>query len=186
MSNVYPSYRYKHISRVPCQKGPICHALAWRVGPFWQDTIDVPCYLAVLDHQQAQCWLQSCLFALQWFCVMTHRLDIIFQHASRGISKLLGALKVIIFHRWVRWNEYGPVTMIVPVSGHQVRCIHCVQMGTINKEIVFLWIKTFCIEYILWGIPTIESTFDVANMVQTTIVKNVPINDDALLNIQAC
>ena len=24
-----------------CQKGPICHAQAWRVGPFWQDTIDI-------------------------------------------------------------------------------------------------------------------------------------------------
>ena len=23
------------------QKGPICHALAWRVGPFAQDTLDV-------------------------------------------------------------------------------------------------------------------------------------------------
>ena len=23
-------------SRVSCQKGPICHASAWRVGPFWQ------------------------------------------------------------------------------------------------------------------------------------------------------
>ena len=29
------------ISRVSCQKGPICHAYAWRVGPFWQDTIDM-------------------------------------------------------------------------------------------------------------------------------------------------
>ena len=27
------------VSRVSCQKGPICHAYAWRVGPFWQDTI---------------------------------------------------------------------------------------------------------------------------------------------------
>ena len=31
--------------------------------------------------------------------------------------------------------EYGPVTMIVPASGHQVRCIPWVQMGTFNKEI---------------------------------------------------
>ena len=29
------------ISRVSCQKGPICHAWAWRVGPFRQDTIDI-------------------------------------------------------------------------------------------------------------------------------------------------
>ena len=47
-------------------------------------------------------------------------------------------------------------------------------------------IKIFCFEYILWGIPTIESTFDVANMVKTATVKDVPINNDAILNIQAC
>ena len=46
-----------------------------------------------------------------------------------------------------------------------------------------MWIKILCIEYILWGIPTIESTFDVANMVKTATVKDVPINNDALLNI---
>ena len=48
-----------------------------------------------------------------------------------------------------------------------------------------MWIKILCIEYILWGIPTIESTFDVANMVKTATVKDVPINNDALLNIEA-
>ena len=47
-------------------------------------------------------------------------------------------------------------------------------------------IKILCVEYILWGIPTIESTFDGANMVQTATVKDVLINNDALLNIQAC
>ena len=49
-----------------------------------------------------------------------------------------------------------------------------------------MWIKILCIEYILWGIPTIESTLDVANMVKTAIAKDVPMNNDALLNIQAC
>ena len=62
-----------------------------------------------------------------------------------------------------------------------------VQMGTFNKEIGFLCgLKFFFIEYILYGVPTIESTFDVANMVKTATVKDVPINNDALLNIQAC
>ena len=27
-------------SGVSCQKGPICHA-SWRVGPFWQDTLEI-------------------------------------------------------------------------------------------------------------------------------------------------
>ena len=49
-----------------------------------------------------------------------------------------------------------------------------------------MWIKILYIEYILWGMPRIESTFDVANMVKTATVKDVPINNDALLNIQAC
>ena len=48
-----------------------------------------------------------------------------------------------------------------------------------------MWIKILCIEYILWGIPIIESTFDFANMVETATVKDVPINNDALLNIRA-
>ena len=30
-----------YTSRVSCQKGPICHAEAWQVGPFWQDTLDM-------------------------------------------------------------------------------------------------------------------------------------------------
>ena len=41
-------------------------------------------------------------------------------------------------------------------------------------------------ESILWGIPTIKSTLDVANMVKAATVKDVPINNDALVNIQAC
>ena len=77
--------------------------------------------------------------------------------------------------------------MIVPASAHQVRCIPWVQMGTFNNEIgILCGLKFFCIEYILRGIPTIESTFDVANMLKTATVKDVPINNDALLNIQAC
>ena len=49
-----------------------------------------------------------------------------------------------------------------------------------------MWIEILCIEYILWEIPTIVSTFDVANMVKTVTVKDVPMNNDALLNMQAC
>ena len=49
-----------------------------------------------------------------------------------------------------------------------------------------MWIKTLCIGYILWGIHTIESTFDFANMVKTATVKDVPIKNGALRNIQAC
>ena len=31
----------KDISMVSCQKGPTCHAYAWQIGPFWQDTLDI-------------------------------------------------------------------------------------------------------------------------------------------------
>ena len=77
--------------------------------------------------------------------------------------------------------------MIVPASGHQVRCIPLVEMGTFNKEIGFLcWLSFFALNIFLWGIPTVEFIFDVANMVKTATVKDVPINNDALLNIRAC
>ena len=49
-----------------------------------------------------------------------------------------------------------------------------------------MWIKILCIEYILWGVPIIESTIHVANMVKTATLKDVSMNNDALLNIQAC
>ena len=77
--------------------------------------------------------------------------------------------------------------MIVPASGHQVRCIPWVQMGTFNnfRDRFFMWIEILCIEYILWGLTTIESTFHVANVVKTATVKDVPIKNYALLNIQA-
>ena len=51
-------------------------------------------------------------------------------------------------------NRYGPVTMRVPASGHQVRCITWMQMGTFNKEIGFLCglkffaLNIFCGEYL--------------------------------------
>ena len=28
----------EHSSMVSCQEGPTCHAYAWQIGPFWQDT----------------------------------------------------------------------------------------------------------------------------------------------------
>ena len=49
-----------------------------------------------------------------------------------------------------------------------------------------MWINILSIECILWEIRTIESTFDVANMVKIAAVKDVPINNDALLNIHTC
>ena len=82
--------------------------------------------------------------------------------------------------------QYGPVTMIVPASGHQVRCIPWVQMATFNKEISFLSGLKFFAFNIFCGEYLVESTFDVANMVKIATVKDVPINNDALLNIQAC
>ena len=55
-------------------------------------------------------------------------------------------------HIWS--NEYGPVTVIVQASGHQVCCIPWVQMGTFNKEIgfqcglKFFGLNIFCGEYL--------------------------------------
>ena len=49
---------------------------------------------------------------------------------------------------WDKWHKYGPVTMIVPASGHQDRCIPWEQMGTFNKEIGFLCgLKFFALNF---------------------------------------
>ena len=45
-------HSWYNIYMVSCQKGPICHAQAWRVGPFWQDTLDLAApTLAFITHQ---------------------------------------------------------------------------------------------------------------------------------------
>ena len=55
---------------------------------------------------------------------------------------------------FVALNPSRPVTMIVPASGHQVRCIPWVQMGAFNKAIGFLCglkffaLNIFCGEYL--------------------------------------
>ena len=55
----------------------------------------------------------------------------------------------------------------------------------LQRDRLLMWITIIYIKYILWGIATIESTFDVANMVKTATMKDVPINNDALRNIHA-
>ena len=77
--------------------------------------------------------------------------------------------------------------MIVPASGHQVCCIPWVQMGTFNKEIGFLCglkffaLIIFCGEYLQSSLHLM-----LQKLVKTATVKDVPMNNDALLNIQAC
>ena len=77
--------------------------------------------------------------------------------------------------------------MIVPASGHQVRCIPWVQMGTFNKEIgilcglKFFALNIFCGEYL-------QSSLHLMLQIwwKTATVKDVPIKNNALLNMQAC
>ena len=52
------SYDIIHlISRVSRQKGPICHAQAWWVWTFWQDTLDI--FLSTSDSQELILWLEQ-------------------------------------------------------------------------------------------------------------------------------
>ena len=68
------------IWRVSCQKGPICHAQAWQVGPFWQDTIDMwMCHHFITINLIALCcWWHTLpqLYEIQgtysiWICHLT-------------------------------------------------------------------------------------------------------------------
>ena len=79
--------------------------------------------------------------------------------------------------------------MVALATGHQVHCILWVQGDTYNKGIGFcgfLWIKILCIEYILWRILTTKCMFHFVIMLKRLTVKDVPINNYDLLNIQAC
>ena len=61
-----------------------------------------------------------------------------FMHAISEFGSKKQACSRNVYVMTLYLVEYGPVTMIVPASGHQVRCIPWVQMGTFNKEIGFL------------------------------------------------
>ena len=80
--------------------------------------------------------------------------------------------------------QYGPVTMIVPAYDPQVRCIPWVQMCTFSEEIGFLCglkffaLNTFCREYLQSSLHLMLQLCWKPLLWQ--------INNDALLNIQAC
>ena len=40
-------------SRISCQKGHSRHAYAWRIGPFWQDTLDIYNTMSMAQHKTA-------------------------------------------------------------------------------------------------------------------------------------
>ena len=55
----YPAKRALSAMRISCQKGPICHAYAWQIGPFWQDA------LAIRTHQMIYIGISSIIPILQ-------------------------------------------------------------------------------------------------------------------------
>ena len=54
----------RHKSLVSCQKGPTCHAYAWQIGPFWQDTLEIcVCHNRFAVMTWGNCyWFRSLLF----------------------------------------------------------------------------------------------------------------------------
>ena len=79
----------------------------------------------------------------------------------------------------IRWRS-GKSQKVFPMSDTLDAGGHIYQ-----RDWLFKWIKTLCIEYILWRLLTIKSMFDVANMLKRLTVKDVPINDCGFINIQA-
>ena len=74
--------------------------------------------------------------------------------SKRDILLLLLVTLLLLYQLASSSLQYGPMTLIAPASGHQVRCIPWVQMGTFNKEIGFLCglknfaLNIFCGEYL--------------------------------------
>ena len=48
-----------------CQKGPIHHACAWQIGPFWQATLDI-CFSALIIHCFRQ-WIVSYIVPISFW-----------------------------------------------------------------------------------------------------------------------
>ena len=52
------NYRYPNItpiSKVSCHKGPTRHTHSWKIGPFWQDTLDLSVALLSFHHHAISC-----------------------------------------------------------------------------------------------------------------------------------
>ena len=47
----------RHILMVSCQKYPTCHAYAWPIGPFWQDTLDS--WIGVVFFLRSEQWAMT-------------------------------------------------------------------------------------------------------------------------------
>ena len=76
---------------------------------------------------------------LQFFSTNAHPFSLLsFEQSSNNGADVSSFMSGIDCPWEVTVSEYGPVTMTVPASGHQVRCIPWVQMGTFNIEIGFL------------------------------------------------
>ena len=109
----------------------------------------------------SQHWFRHCLGAVRLRSLMPYGITrLLWVKFTEGCFQGYWGTWLLMFHHWFRVclmymeSEYGPVTMIVPASGHQVCCIPWVQMGTFNKEISFLCglkffaLNIFCGEYL--------------------------------------
>ena len=129
-------------------------------------------------HTISVCLLE--LFRLSWYRIFIEHNEatkLNSQNNCRFMVCALGVFTVII-----RSSDNDSTGFWPPGSLHTLSADWHIQ----QRDRLFMWIKILSIENILWGTPKIEYLFDVANMVKTAIVKNVSINNDALLNIQAC
>ena len=95
------------ISRVFCQKGPICHAEAWRVGPFWQDAI-VIC-IAKIGLHCFRLWLVACPatnhYLQQWIKIQRFSLP-----WSRSLS-LLACCVLTRTHQRTYFNMHDSIML---------------------------------------------------------------------------
>ena len=84
-------------ARISCQKGPICHAQAWRVGPFWQDTIDI--YLCIM---------------IQIFHNVTLPMVYVLLNPLRQlISEFVIIIMELLFHQWTKcWHIAYVITRL--------------------------------------------------------------------------
>ena len=82
---------------VSCQKGPTCHAYAWQVGPFWQDTLDIHTNWNTVPVHGYPSFLHDQRWISPWIKPISNELDITCHVFG---SQLAGHCDVITNRLW--------------------------------------------------------------------------------------
>ena len=133
--------QHGHLSGSSYEKQQLKACSSFEVSPTWHILLNVVQWAIFCHAFACYAWysfsiqLIHSLFNLTIIC---YQRRIRFDWPTYILDACLVNITCYQLLRPMSYIQYDPVTMIVPDSGQQIRCIPWVQMGTFNKEIGFL------------------------------------------------